>query len=146
MSNPCLEYAISYLARYPKTEQEMSILLYRKGYNTEQIRTTMASLKNNHFIDDEKYAESYLYSEIVKKGKPTFLITQKLQQRGIDKTLTQRLIEEMHDDINEGITKGIRKNIETYKKKGVEGFEIIQKLMKKGYPLATIKAVIQQGK
>jgi regulatory protein len=141
--NSCMEYALSYLSRYPKTEQEMRILLYKKGYTSEQITSTMESLKKNNFINDEKYTESYLYSEIVKKGKPVFLIKQKLQQRGIDKRLIDELIEGMKDDMGEGIAKEIRKQLDTYKAKGVDGFDSIQKLMRKGYRLQDIKAVIQ---
>lgn len=143
MANSCMEYALSYLSRYPKTEQEMRILLYRKGYDSEQVISTMESLQRNNFINDEKYAESYLFSEIVRKGKPVFLIKQKLQQRGIDKKLIDDLIEKMKDDIGEGIAKTIRKELDTYKKKGVDGFDSIQKLMRKGYRLQDIKAVLQ---
>ena len=144
MPTSCLDYALSYLSRYPKTEQEMRILLYRKGYDSEQITSTMTSLKKNNFINDEKYAESYLYSEVVKKGKPIFLIKQKLQQRGVNKRLIDQLIDEMKDDIHEGIAKSIRKELDTYKKKGVDGFDSIQKLMRKGYRLQDIKAVLQK--
>jgi regulatory protein len=94
-----MEYALSYLSRYPKTEQEMRILLYRKGYTTEQIKATMETLKKNNFIDDEHYATSYLYSEIIKNGKPVFLIKQKLLQRGIDKGLLDQLIEKQKQEI-----------------------------------------------
>jgi regulatory protein len=138
----CMEYALSYLSRYPKTEQEMRILLYKKGYDSEQIKYTMESLKKNNFINDEKYAESYLYSEVIKKGKPVFLISQKLQQRGVEKDLINKLIEEQKADISEGIAKGIQKDIEAYKKKDVDGFDIIQKLMRKGYRLQDIKEVL----
>ena len=37
----------------------------------------------------------------------------------------------------------IQKEINQYKKKGVDGFEIIQKLMRKGYRLADIKKVVK---
>ncbi|MDR3168590.1 MAG: recombination regulator RecX [Candidatus Peribacteria bacterium] len=143
MANNCMDYALSYLSRYPKTEQEMRILLYRKGYDSEQIISTIASLKRNNFINDEKYAESYLSSEVVKKGKPVFLIKQKLQQRGVDKKLIDDLIEKLKEDIGEGIANTIRKELDTYKKKGVDGFDSIQKLMRKGYRLQDIKAVLQ---
>lgn len=77
----CMEYAMSYLSRYPKTEQEMKILLYKKGYDSETIQKTMSVLRQNNFINDEKFAESYFYSEVIKKGKPVFVIKQKLLQR-----------------------------------------------------------------
>jgi hypothetical protein len=48
----------------------------------------------------------------------------------------------MKEDISEGIASGIQKDIASYKKKGVEGFDIIQKLMRKGYRLQDIKDVL----
>ncbi len=138
------EYAITYLSRYPKTEQEMRILLYTKGYNTEEIEHTMDVLKENNFINDEKFAESYLYSEVIKRGKPVFLSRKKLEQRGIDPTIIEKFIEENEDDIREWIEKAIEKEIDAYKKKGVEGFDIIQKILRKGYRLQDIKTVIRR--
>ncbi len=138
------EYAITYLSRYPKTEQEMRILLYTKGYNTEEIEHTMDVLKENNFINDEKFAESYLYSEVIKRGKPVFLSRKKLEQRGIDPTIIEKFIEENEDDIREWIEKAMEKEIDAYKKKGVEGFDIIQKILRKGYRLQDIKTVIRR--
>jgi len=138
------EYAITYLSRYPKTEQEMTILLYTKGYSTEEIEHTMDVLKENNFINDEKFAESYLYSEVIKRGKPVFLSRKKLEQRGIDPTIIEKFIEENEDDIREWIEKAIEKEIDAYKKKGVEGFDIIQKILRKGYRLQDIKTVIRR--
>jgi len=138
----CLEYAISYLSRYPKTEQEMRILLYRKGYDSEQISSTMESLKKNDFINDEKYIESYFYSEVEKNGRPVYVAKQKLLQRGAPKDLIDAYVAKHEDDLYEGISRGIEKQIAAYKKKGVEGFDIIQKLMKKGYRLQDIKETL----
>ena len=138
----CMEYALWYLSRYPKTEQEMRILLYKKWYDSEDVSKTMISLKKNDFVNDEKYAESYFYSEVVKKGKPVYLIKQKLLQRGIDKAVLDSYIDENKAEISEGIARGIEKELATYKKKGVDGFDSIQKLMRKGYRLQDIKEVL----
>ena len=142
MPTSCLEYAISYLSRYPKTGQEMRILLYRKGYDSEQITSTMESLKKNNFINDEKYIESYFYSEVEKNGRPVYVAKQKLLQRGAPKHLIDEYVAKHEDELSEGIFRGIEKQIAVYKKKGVDGFDIIQKLMKKGYRLQDIKKVI----
>jgi len=139
-----MEYAISYLSRYPKTEQEIRIILYRKGYDTEDITSTMASLKKNDFINDEKYVESYFYSEVEKNGRPVYVAKQKLLQRGVPKHLIDAYLMEHEAEISEGIYEGIEKQIASYKKKGVEGFDIIQKLMKKGYRLQDIKKVLEK--
>ena len=61
--------------------------------------------------------------------------------------MIQKIIAELSnqfaEDIQEGIENRIQKEINQYKKKGVDGFEIIQKLMRKGYRLADIKKVVK---
>jgi len=42
-----------------------------------------------------------------------------------------------------GKKRKIRKDIATYKRRDVNGFDIIQKLMRKGYKLDDIKSVIK---
>ena len=138
------EYAMTYLSRYPKTEQEMKVLLYTKWYNTDEIEYAMQVLKENNFINDEKFTESFFYSEVEKKGKPLFLIKKKLQQRGIPDDLLDRYVEENEESLQIGIEKGIEREIDTYKKKGIDGFDIIQKILRKGYRLQDIKTVIRR--
>lgn len=141
----CLEYAMSYLSKYPKTEQEIRILMYRKWYNTDEIMHAMDVLKRNDFINDEKFAETYLYSEVVKKGKPVFVIKQKLLQKGVDKKLIDKLIFEMKDEMWTGIKSNIQKEIQAYKKKGIDWFDAIQKLIRKWYRIDDIKWAIKSS-
>lgn len=135
MTKSCYEYSINLLSKYPKTEKEIRIKLYQKGYDSEMVINTIEKLKKDNFINDAMFAESYLNSEVIRKGKPLFLIKQKLLQRGVEEKLINSFIHEHEEEINEGILKGIEKEIKQYKKKDVEGFDIIQKLMRKGYRL-----------
>ena len=144
MAKSAVDYAIWYLSRYPKTEQEIRIILYKKWYNSEDIQHCMNALKKNDFINDEKFAESFLYSEVEKKWRPLFIIKQKLIQRWIDKWLLSKKISEQQEELTQWMRKAIKKEIETYKKKWVDGFDIIQKLMRRWYQLADIKAVVKE--
>ena len=63
--------------------------------------------------------------------------------KGIDPKIVAELSNQFAEDIQEGIENRIQKEINQYKKKGVDGFEIIQKLMRKGYRLADIKKVVK---
>lgn len=143
MAKSCYEYAITLISKYPKTEKELRIKLYQQGYDSEMVMRTLEKLKAENFVNDQLFAESYLNSEVIRKGKPLFVIKQKLELKGIDKALLAQLMEKYAEDIQEGILQGIEKEIKQYKKKGVDGFEIIQKLMRKGYRLGDIKRVIQ---
>ncbi|MFA7718052.1 MAG: regulatory protein RecX [Candidatus Absconditabacterales bacterium] len=140
---PCYDYAISYLYRFPKTEQDLRIKLYQKGYPSSDVDMTMQNLKKKGYIDDKIYAESYVRSDVVKKGKPAFLLKKKLEQKGIDRSILDEVFKAYEGDMQEGIEGRIKKEIEGYKKRGVDGFDIIQKLMRKGYKLDDIKRVIE---
>jgi SOS response regulatory protein OraA/RecX len=67
-----------YLYRYPKTEKEMRTQLMKKQYFLDEIDQAMLVLKAKKYIDDRQFAELYLNSEVVKKGKPLALMQQKL--------------------------------------------------------------------
>jgi regulatory protein len=67
MAKTCYEYAINLISKYPKTEKELQIKLYQKGYDSEMVQKTLERLKSDNFVNDELFAESYLNSEVMKK-------------------------------------------------------------------------------
>ena len=117
--------------------------MYQHGYDSQMVMKTLEKLKVENFLNDKMFAESYLNSEVMRKGKPLFLVQQKLTMKGIDPKIIAELSNQFAEDIQEGIENRIQKEINQYKKKGVDGFEIIQKLMRKGYRLADIKKVVK---
>lgn len=143
MTKSCYEYAMDVLSKYPKTEKELRIKMYQHGYDSQMVMKTLEKLKVENFLNDKMFAESYLNSEVMRKGKPLFLVQQKLTMKGIDPKIIAELSNQFAEDIQEGIENRIQKEINQYKKKGVDGFEIIQKLMRKGYRLADIKKVVK---
>ena len=143
MAKSCYEYAMDVLSKYPKTEKELRIKMYQHGYDSQMVMKTLEKLKVENFLNDKMFAESYLNSEVMRKGKPLFLVQQKLTMKGIDPKIIAESSNQFAEDIQEGIENRIQKEINQYKKKGVDGFEIIQKLMRKGYRLADIKKVVK---
>jgi SOS response regulatory protein OraA/RecX len=63
------------------------------------------------------YAESYVRSEVVKKGKPAFILKKKLEQRGIDRSILDEVFKAYEGDMQEGIQGKIKRDIEQYKKR-----------------------------
>ena len=124
-------------------EKELRIKLQQKWYNSDEIRYTMDYLKSKKFADDRVFAESYIRSELVNKWKPVIAVTNKLYQKWVDKKLINEVIKDYQEDISVGVFQKIRKEIDSYKKRWVDWFDIIQKLMRKGYRLEDIKTVIK---
>ena len=104
----------------------------------------MDVLKRNDFINEEKFTDSFLYSEVAKKWRPLFIIKQKLIQRWIDKWLLANKISQQQEELVDWMRKAIRKELDAYKRKWVDGFDSIQKLMRRWYQLADIKHVIKK--
>jgi len=77
----CFDYAMKYIYRYPKTEKELRIQLFTKGYNTSDVDRAIEELKKKNYVNDVLFAESYIRSEVVNKGKPAIRIIQKLHQK-----------------------------------------------------------------
>lgn len=142
----CCQYALKYISLYPKTEKELKVKLQQKWYNEEEIWYTMVYLKKKWFADDRIFIESYVRSELVNKWKPIINVRSKLYQKWADKDLLDEVLIEYKDDIATGIAEKIRKQIDLYKKKGTEWFDIIHKLMRKWYNLDDIKEVIEKRK
>jgi len=139
----CFDYALKYIYRYPKTEKELKIQLYTKWYNTKDIERAIVELKKKNYVNDEMFAESYIRSEVVNKGKPAIRIIQKLYHKWVPQEIVRDILKKYENEMGEGIHDKIRKEIAAYKKKEVDGFDIIQKLMRKWYKLDDIKRVIE---
>ncbi|MEI6672202.1 MAG: RecX family transcriptional regulator [bacterium] len=45
------------------------------------MERSITELKKKNYVNDEMFAESYIRSEVVNKGKPAIRIIQKLQQK-----------------------------------------------------------------
>ena len=125
------EYAIKYLYRYPKTERDLKIKMYQRGYNSEDVEKAVYALKKQGFVDDVMFTENYIRSDVVRKGKPALLLRMKLESKGIPREILDEAFAKYSDDMQEGIEDKIKREIQGQKKRGIEGFDIIQKLMKK---------------
>lgn len=139
----CYDYALEYISRYPKTEKDLKIKLYQKWYETDDVARTIEVLKKKKYVDDKMFTEMYVRSDVVKKWKPSLALRKKLEMKWIDRGILDDVFRENEADMQEGIETKIKKDIEQYKKKWVEWFDIIQKLMRKWYKLADIKKVIE---
>ncbi len=78
---PCLDYALHYINRFPKTEFELRLQLRKKGYYEEEIDETMQQLFVLNYVNDYEYTKLYLNSECIRKGKPLYAVKGKLLQK-----------------------------------------------------------------
>ncbi len=137
-----LDYALKYIHLYPKTEQELRTKLLTKGYGEVEIDHTIAFLKKQQYIDDEQFVKLYIQSEIVKKGKIPALVKKKLISKWADPDLVSTYMAQNIEEMEGGVIQRIRKEIEKYKKRWLEWYDIVVKIAQKWYRISDIKKAI----
>lgn len=92
--------AIYYISLKDRTTKEIYNKLEDKGYGEDEINTAIEKLLYYRYLDDKKYAFSYIKSNIDKKG--IRLITSELMAKGVDKQDILEVLEEI--DVDEAST------------------------------------------
>ncbi len=139
-----IEYAMKYLQHNPKSERDVSLMLLKKGYPEREIAIAKKRLQEMGLLDDALFVELYINSEVIKKWKAIFKVKWMLYQKWISKHLIDDYCNAHRDAIREGMFVRIKEEIKKYKRQGIDGIEIIQKLQRKGYNLGYIKEVIKR--
>mgnify|MGYP002867723762 CR=1 FL=1 len=139
----CFDYAVHYISRYPKTEFELRLQLRKKKYGEDEIDSSIQILKDKNYVNDYQYAKLYVNSEVGRKGKPLGPILMKLKSKWVSKEIIQQVKWELDDEIQSWTQAKIAREIEKYKAKGMNGFDIIQKLRSRGYRIQDIKKVVE---
>jgi SOS response regulatory protein OraA/RecX len=103
-------------------------------------------LKSKKYIDDRQFAELYLNSEVVKKGKPLWLMQQKLLFKWVDKQVLKEVVSELEEWIGDGTITRIIKETDKFAAKELEPVVIIQKLLARWYRLDDIKKALKKRK
>lgn len=131
------ERTIHILKSRDRTEKELRDKLREGFYPEEIIDYVIDWAKSHRYIDDERYVEFYIESNVSKKSKNRML--HELRQKGISKEYLEDIFEEYEIDEKEQIKKFLeKKNIDVenldFKAKG----KILNQLLGKGYSYENI--------
>ncbi len=89
-------YAVDYICKYVPSQKQMVKKLYEKKYSTRIINYVIDKCKSYGYIDDEKYAESYVFQNRKLKGK--LKLQQELMVKGIDKKIIDKVLEDYDEE------------------------------------------------
>lgn len=154
--------AMNLLMKNDMTESKLRSKLITGGYSEQIANEAVNYVKGYHYIDDRRYAMSFINSKSSSDSKAT--IRRKLIERGVSKDLIDSCLEEYYveDDLNAGaerelIKKQVIKKIRNLKSivEPAEGEgdtsvsisyeerqKIIASLMRKGFTYYDIEAVL----
>lgn len=131
---PCFDYALKHCTSYPKTEHDLHCFLLKKWYSHDDVTESINRLKELNFVDDELYTELYLQWEVWRKGKPLFLIQQKLYQKWVDHDIISFVTESLEPWLTEWMVQKIQSEYERLLNHEYSIEKIIKKLVQKWYP------------
>lgn len=132
--------ALKYLGYKMRTEKEIRQKLIEKEYETEIIYRVVDFLKKYSYVDDFKYAESYIKEVQRLKPKGSYAIKQKLREKGVSDLIIEEALAEggldEEEDAQRLICKklGERREVTFKEKKKLHDF-----LLRRGYSYAIIK-------
>jgi regulatory protein len=132
------------LEKMDRTEQQLKTKLREAGYASEAIEEAISYVKSYHYIDDERYARTYI--RIHQQSKSKQRLKMDLLKKGIDKEVIDLALEEEFEQSEEEMI------LQLLKKKHYDPSTADQKernkmyrfLMQRGFRSSDISHVIGQ--
>ena len=82
--NSALNYVLNTLSKTIKTEKQIRIKLYERGYVYEVVKETIDKLKSYGYLNDVEYVNKYVSAHAKTKGKR--LIKSELKLKGVSES------------------------------------------------------------
>ncbi len=132
------------------TEKGLKDKLIQKGFPEETAASAVEAMKEAHYVDDRRYAESYLRSRA--EGKSSLRIRMDLKAKGVPEELIQETFENWEEQNGDLLGQKEREQIQQllrkkgYDPQGTEQKErqkIMAFLIRKGYSAELIREVIR---
>ncbi|MGN0482597.1 MAG: regulatory protein RecX [Lachnospiraceae bacterium] len=135
--------AMHLLEKMDRTEWQLREKLKATGYPQETIDLAVEYVKRYHYIDDERYACSYIRFRQEQKSRQR--LKQELMQKGVDRDTIERALEETYEsDETQMIQKWLVKKHYDPQAEQKERAKIYQFLLRKGFKSSDILRVMRQ--
>lgn len=99
--NQAIQFAMKLIGLRRRSIFEIRKRLQQKNFSSEISEQAIEELKKFGYLDDEKFAESYVNDRINFRACGKRLLTKELRERGIDESLAATKINELMSDEKE---------------------------------------------
>ncbi|QLB51731.1 recombination regulator RecX [Streptococcus sanguinis] len=139
--------ALYHLSFKQRTAKEVKDYLTQHDIQPEIISQVLDNLKKDNWINDRKYANSFIQSNLLTSDKGAFVLKQKLSQKGISSTIIEEELNqfdftELTDKVAEKL---LKKNQGKLPSKALQD-KILQSLINKGFSYSQAKTAYQHLK
>lgn len=138
-------YALSVLSRNAKSEKQLRDKMQEKGYDRQFIDSAIIRLKQQKYLDDERYSEMLISSKISisKYGKRK--IKETLYERGINREIIDEKLSQIsdEDELERACNLGAKK-IRTLKEEDTlkKSIKLSNYLINKGFEFSIVKKAV----
>jgi regulatory protein len=94
-------YGISALSRYAKSEYELRLKMKNKGFEPQLIDNAISTLKEQKYLDDERYCEMFINDKVNISKHGVRKIKEALYYKGIDKEIIEEKIKNISAESEE---------------------------------------------
>jgi regulatory protein len=94
-------YGISALSRYAKSEYELRLKMKNKGFELQLIDNAISTLKEQKYLDDERYCEMFINDKVNISKHGVRKIKEALYYKGIDKEIIEEKIKNISAESEE---------------------------------------------
>lgn len=140
-------YALSVLSRVAKSEKKLRDKMQEKGYDNNFIDKAIIKLKQQKYLDDERYSEMLISSKIniSKYGKRK--IKEALYEKGIDREIIDEKLGQLseEDELERAFTLGAKK-LNTLKEEDIrkKSLKLSNYLINKGFDFSVVKKAVSK--
>ncbi|MDF2616403.1 MAG: recX [Sedimentibacter sp.] len=138
-------YAVNLLSRSPKSEKELKLKMQDKGYDLVFIENAIKKLKEQKYIDDERYSEMFINSKINMSKDGRRKIKEALYNKGIDKEIIDEKLSSVSEE--EEIERAFllaKKKLSSMKEEDTrkKTLKLSNYLINKGFEYSTVKKAV----
>ena len=136
--------AMHLLEKMDRTEQQLISKLKENGYAPEAISEAVEYVKSYHYIDDDRYARSYIRIHQENKSKKRLQLD--LMRKGIDKEIIEYALEEEFEQSEEEMIQVLlkKKHYDPGCKDRKQRDKMYRFLMQRGFSSSDISRAIGQ--
>ena len=136
--------ALYHLSFKQRTAKEVKDYLTQHDIQAEIISQILDNLKKDNWINDRKYANSFIQSNLLTGDKGAFVLKQKLSQKGISSTIIEEELSRFDfTELTDKVTqKLLKKHQGKLPSKALQD-KILQSLINKGFSYSQAKTAYQ---
>ena len=136
----CYDKAVSLLAIREHTEKELKAKLKAKGYSDDDISASIARLKDEKYLSEERFAASFIRSRLRKSPEGKNILLMRLMEKGSPRQVASDAVRNAwEEEAYSGPL--IRYASSLIAKKGEEGTKAV--LLRKGFTPSEISSCLK---